>query len=97
MILAALLKYLKLSILLWLLFIKCQKSCIHFSVSSKFVNYFLQAGCEETADMIKENGGTAFAYTCDITDDDAVKQVAAETRRDLGDVDVVVGSPYKAT
>ena len=42
--------------------------------------------------MVKENGGTAFAYKCDITDVDAVKQAASETRRDLGDVDVVVST-----
>ena len=40
--------------------------------------------------MVKEKGGTAFSYVCDVTNIDNVKQVAAQTRRDLGDVDIVV-------
>lgn len=51
-----------------------------------------QAACDATAALVKESGGTAFSYVCDITSVDKVKQAAANTHRDLGDVDIVVNN-----
>jgi all-trans-retinol dehydrogenase (NAD+) len=52
----------------------------------------LQEACTETARIIAESGGTAKAYRCDVTNVDAVADMAARVRREVGNVDILVNN-----
>lgn len=47
---------------------------------------------DETADHIRENGGRVHAYTCDISKQENVKNLATEIRKDVGDVTILVNN-----
>ena len=47
---------------------------------------------EETAELVRANGGTAFADTLDVTDAEACKALAARLDRDVGPVDLLVNN-----
>ena len=47
---------------------------------------------EETAALVRANGGTAFADTLDVTDAEACKALAARLDRDVGPVDLLVNN-----
>lgn len=49
-------------------------------------------GNEETARMIKENGGKAFAYKVDITEKAAVYRTANKVMEEIGDVTILVNN-----
>lgn len=50
------------------------------------------AGAEEAAAAIQAAGGAAFALRCDVTDEDSVRQAAAEGERGLGEIDIVMNN-----
>jgi NAD(P)-dependent dehydrogenase (short-subunit alcohol dehydrogenase family) len=47
---------------------------------------------EETAGIIRANGGEAFVYPCDLSDLDAIDAMAEAVLRDLGHVDVLINN-----
>lgn len=47
---------------------------------------------EETAKIIKENGGKAYAYKVDITDKNAVYKIANKVKEEVGDVTILVNN-----
>lgn len=47
---------------------------------------FVLAGLEETVNLVKGIGGTAYAFKCDIADKDDVYRAADITRKEVGDV-----------
>jgi short-subunit dehydrogenase len=47
---------------------------------------------QEVADEIAADGGIAHCYPCDLTDFDALDEMAAAVQRDLGSVDVLVNN-----
>ena len=49
-----------------------------------------QKSVQETAKEIAGKGGTAFAYKCDVSSSDDVKQTASRLRQNLDHVDIVV-------
>ena len=48
--------------------------------------------CEKTASAINENGGTAFAFELDVTDDRSREAFAARAFETVGDVEVLVSN-----
>jgi all-trans-retinol dehydrogenase (NAD+) len=53
---------------------------------------FNQKMAEETAAMIKAQGGDARVYICDVSNADAVRQAATKVLADFGHVDILVNS-----
>ncbi|XP_025407646.1 uncharacterized protein LOC112681614 [Sipha flava] len=51
-----------------------------------------EIGNRETATIIKENGGTAADYKCDVTKKDQVKNVHKKVVQDLGPVDILINN-----
>ncbi|XP_038051478.1 epidermal retinol dehydrogenase 2-like isoform X2 [Patiria miniata] len=51
-----------------------------------------QAGNEETADQIRENGGRAYEYTVDISNSEKVYEAALSVKRDVGDVTILINN-----
>lgn len=51
-----------------------------------------QAGAEETAQLIRDAGGTAIALNVDCSDKEAIKQAADRTRAELGPVAILVNN-----
>lgn len=51
-----------------------------------------QEKLEEVADEIREDGGTAHVYPCDLSDMDAIAAMADKVLADLGGVDVLVNN-----
>jgi 2-hydroxycyclohexanecarboxyl-CoA dehydrogenase len=51
-----------------------------------------EAGAEETAQIIREAGGTAIAINADCSDKDAIKAAADQTRAELGPVAILVNN-----
>jgi 2-hydroxycyclohexanecarboxyl-CoA dehydrogenase len=49
-------------------------------------------GAEETARLVREAGGTAIAITADCADPAAIKAAAAQTRRELGKIAILVNN-----
>lgn len=49
-------------------------------------------GAEETARMIRDNGGTAIAITADCSDKAVIKAAAARTRAELGAIAILVNN-----
>jgi NAD(P)-dependent dehydrogenase (short-subunit alcohol dehydrogenase family) len=47
---------------------------------------------EQTARTVESAGGRAYVYPCDLTDLDAIGEMAARVERDLGQVDIVVNN-----
>ena len=47
---------------------------------------------KETAELLSSSGATVRTYTCDVSDKKAVQQTAKETRRDFGDVDILINN-----
>ena len=41
---------------------------------------------------IKERGGTATAYMCDVSKIEDIKDVSAKVRREVGDIDILVNN-----
>jgi 2-hydroxycyclohexanecarboxyl-CoA dehydrogenase len=50
------------------------------------------AGAEETARMVRDAGGTAIAIEADCSDRDAIKAAAAQTRKELGPVAILINN-----
>ncbi|XP_022109593.1 epidermal retinol dehydrogenase 2-like isoform X2 [Acanthaster planci] len=51
-----------------------------------------QAGNEETADQIRENGGKAYEYTVDVSNSEKVYEAALKVKQDVGDVTILVNN-----
>lgn len=51
-----------------------------------------QAGAEETAQMIRDAGGTALAINADCSDKAAIQAAAAQTRKELGLIAILVNN-----
>lgn len=51
---------------------------------------------QEVADDIRDRGGNAFAYPCDLTNTDDIDRMAAEVLADHGHVDVLVNNAGKS-
>ncbi len=51
-----------------------------------------QAGAEETAQMIRDAGGTALAINADCSDKAAIQAAAAQTRKELGPIAILVNN-----
>ncbi|VVD05746.1 unnamed protein product [Leptidea sinapis] len=49
-------------------------------------------GNQETADMIKANKGKAHTFRCDVTDRDSISELAANIRRQVGEVTILVNN-----
>jgi 2-hydroxycyclohexanecarboxyl-CoA dehydrogenase len=49
-------------------------------------------GAEETAQMVRDAGGTAIAITADCSDITAIKAAAEQTRRELGPVAILINN-----
>lgn len=47
---------------------------------------------QETAKIVKEAGGDAYAYYCDVSKPENVYDVAAKVKRDVGKVDILVNN-----
>lgn len=47
---------------------------------------------ERVAAEIKERGGTATAYVCDVSKIEDIKDVSAKVRREVGDIDILVNN-----
>ncbi|XP_077972068.1 estradiol 17-beta-dehydrogenase 11-like [Styela clava] len=47
---------------------------------------------DETANLIREMGGIVHAYTCDVSKQENVKNLAAEIRQEVGDVSILVNN-----
>lgn len=47
---------------------------------------------EQTAEMIRKVGGTAFIYPCDLTNLDAIDEMAAQVLADHGHVDILINN-----
>ncbi|WP_030175356.1 SDR family NAD(P)-dependent oxidoreductase [Spirillospora albida] len=52
------------------------------------------AKLETTCGLIRERGGRAEAFTCDVTDTEAVPEVVAAVVEQLGGVDILVNNAY---
>jgi 2-hydroxycyclohexanecarboxyl-CoA dehydrogenase len=50
------------------------------------------AGAEETAQMVRDAGGTAIAITADCSDKDAIHAAAEQTRKELGPIAILVNN-----
>lgn len=48
--------------------------------------------CEEVKQQIEDNGGTALALACDVTNPEDIDNVVAEVERSFGGIDVLVNS-----
>ncbi len=51
---------------------------------------------QDTAARVEEAGGTAHVYPCDLTDLDAIVEMAAQVQSDLGRVDILVNNAGKS-
>ncbi|KAH7955200.1 hypothetical protein HPB49_025468 [Dermacentor silvarum] len=51
-----------------------------------------QARNNELAKTIRASGGKGFSFTCDVTDEDQVKNIAQKIGRLIGDVDILVNN-----
>lgn len=51
-----------------------------------------ETGIHDTAKMIKENGGVAADYKCDVSKRDQIKDMHAQVKEDLGPVDIVINN-----
>lgn len=51
-----------------------------------------EAGCRETVDAVNVSGGTAHAYSADVSDRDALMKVAAAFAGEGGRIDVVINN-----
>lgn len=51
-----------------------------------------QARNNEMAKMIRATGGKGFSFTCDVTDEDQVRNIAQKIGRLIGDVDILVNN-----
>lgn len=47
-------------------------------------------GCEQTLELIASNGGTAYQYGADLSDTEAVNNLAAQALKDHGGIDILV-------
>lgn len=50
------------------------------------------AGNQETVELIKEKKGKAYSYECDVTNRDAIKEMAGKIRREVGDVTMLINN-----
>ncbi|KAK3611909.1 hypothetical protein CHS0354_013974, partial [Potamilus streckersoni] len=51
-----------------------------------------QSNNEDTANKIRDIGGTATAYVCDVSKLDDIKRLAGQVRREIGDVHILVNN-----
>lgn len=51
-----------------------------------------EVGNNETAQMIKDEGGVAVSYKCDITDREEIKVLHSRVKEDLGLVDILINN-----
>ncbi|KAL3889585.1 hypothetical protein ACJMK2_001922 [Sinanodonta woodiana] len=51
-----------------------------------------KANNDATADEIREGGGTAYTYVCDVSKLDDIKRVSDQVYRDVGNVDILVNN-----
>ncbi|CAG2177465.1 unnamed protein product [Oppiella nova] len=51
-----------------------------------------QENNERVVEEIKESGGQAFAYCCDITNEESIAEIAKQIQWDLGDVDILINN-----
>lgn len=51
-----------------------------------------QARNNEVAKAIRSNGGKGFSFTCDVTDEDQVKNIAQKVGRLIGEVDILINN-----
>lgn len=51
-----------------------------------------ELGNEETAQIIKDCGGVATSYKCDVSKKDQIKVLHAKVRADLGPVDIIINN-----
>ena len=51
-----------------------------------------QKDLEAAEKELKQVGGTVFAYLCDVSDKDRVRELAAQTRKDMGRVDILINN-----
>ncbi|CAL1288191.1 unnamed protein product [Larinioides sclopetarius] len=49
-------------------------------------------GAQETVKMVKDQGGEAFAYRCDVSQPQAVYDAAAKVKQEVGKVDILVNN-----
>lgn len=47
---------------------------------------FFFPGIEETVDLVKGIGGSAYGFKCDLTNKDDVYEIANKTKQEVGDV-----------
>lgn len=51
-----------------------------------------ELGNNETAQIIKDLGGLATAYKCDVSKKDQIKVLHAQVKEDLGPVDILINN-----
>lgn len=51
-----------------------------------------ELGNKETAEIIKNHGGVATSYKCDVSKRDQIKVLHAAVRADLGPVDILINN-----
>jgi NAD(P)-dependent dehydrogenase (short-subunit alcohol dehydrogenase family) len=50
------------------------------------------AGAEETAQLVRDDGGEALAFSCDVMSSDSMRQAVAEAERRMGEIDIVMNN-----
>lgn len=51
-----------------------------------------ETGCNETAQIIKNDGGVAASYKCDVSNRDEIKVLHHRVKDDLGLVDILINN-----
>ena len=57
-----------------------------------YIPDFNKEGAEETASLIQNEGGTAFAGQCDVSNAESVKTMVAEAMEKMGTIDILVNN-----
>ncbi|GIY31556.1 hypothetical protein CEXT_580671 [Caerostris extrusa] len=50
------------------------------------------AGAQETAKLVRDQGGEAFAFRCDVSQPEAVYEAAEKVKKEVGKVDILVNN-----
>ena len=56
------------------------------------IMFLYQTNNDRVVAEIKERGGTATAYICDVSKIESIKEVAAKVRQEVGDIDILVNN-----
>ena len=56
------------------------------------LHFSIQTNNERVAAEIRERGGTATSYVCDVSKIEDIKDVAGKVRGEVGDVDILVNN-----